>query len=143
MGIQILYFSTSVAFKTSLILLYHRLFGIVRWFRSILILVESVVVCYFLVCVFVAIFECKPVSFYWDKSVPGGSCIDMKRFYQWNGVANMLIDLLILSLTFPMVWRLQIDLRKKLTLSAIFALGTLFVEITFRSHEEPRNMLTP
>lgn len=127
MGIQILYFSTSVTFKTSLILLYHRLFGVVRWFRSLLIFAQSIVACYFLVCLFVAIFECKPVAYYWDKSILGGSCINETQFYRWNGVANLLIDFMILSLTFPMVWRLKITLRQKITVSGIFALGTLFV----------------
>ena len=124
-----MYYSTSVTFKTSLILLYYRLFGVVRWFRRVLIFAETTVACYFFVCLFVAIFECKPVSFYWNKNIPGGSCINQTAFYRWNGVGNLLIDLMILSLTFPMVWRLQISFRQKLTLSGIFALGSLCASI--------------
>ena len=126
MGIQILYFSTSVAFKTSLIMLYYRIFGIIRYFRSVCILAEAIVACYFFACLFVTIFECKPVSFHWNKNIPGGSCINQPAFYQWNGVANLLIDFMILSLTFPMVWNLKINVRQKVTLSGIFALGTLY-----------------
>lgn len=127
MAKQILYFSTSVAFKTSLILLYYRIFGLVRWFRYVLILAEAIVACYFLACFFAAVFECNPVSYYWDKSIPGGSCIKGTQFYRWNGVANLLIDLMILSITFPMVWGLSISLRQKATLSGVFALGMLCV----------------
>ena len=124
MAIQILYFSTAVSFKSSLILLYHRIFGVVRWFRYMLVAAESIVACYFIVCLFVAVFECNPVSYYWDKANIRGSCINQTQFYRWNGVANMLIDLLILCLTFPMVWRLKIGTRQKVTLSSIFLLGT-------------------
>lgn len=124
LAIQILYFSTAVSFKTSLVLLYHRIFGVVRWYRWVLAFAESIVACYFIVCLFTAIFECKPVSYYWDKSNPHGKCINQTAFYRWNGVANMLIDLFILCLTFPMVWRLKIGTRQKITLSGIFLLGT-------------------
>ena len=125
LAIQVLYFSTAVSFKTSLILLYHRIFSVVRWYRWVLAFAESIVACYFVVCLFTAIFECKPVSYYWDKSNPHGRCINQTAFYRWNGVANMLIDLFILCLTFPMVWRLKIGTRQKITLSGIFLLGTL------------------
>ena len=125
MGIQLFYFSTSVTFKTSLILLYYRIFGVVWTFRSVCIVTEAIVACYFFVCFFVTIFECRPIAYHWDKAIPGGSCINQPRFYQWNGVANLLIDLMILSLTFPMVWKLKINVRQKVTLSGIFALGTL------------------
>lgn len=124
LAIQIFYFSTSVTFKTSLILLYHRLFGVVRWFRTLLICAECIVVCYFIVCLFTAIFECTPVAYYWDKNISHGTCINLTDFYRWNGVANLLIDFMILSLTFPMVWRLKISIRQKATLSGVFLLGT-------------------
>ena len=126
MGIQISYFSTSVAFKTSLILLYYRIFGDVRSFRYVCILAEAIIACYFVVCLFVTIFECKSVSYHWDKNIPGGSCINEPQFHQYNGVANLLIEFMILSLTFPMVWNLKINVRQKVTLSGIFALGTLY-----------------
>ncbi|KAM0800963.1 hypothetical protein BDR22DRAFT_223321 [Usnea florida] len=124
MAIQIVYFSTSVTIKTSIILLYYRLFGVVRWFRILLACAETIVACYFVVCLFTAIFECSPVAYYWNKKIAHGSCIDETDFYRWNGVANLLIDFMILSLTFPMVWRLQISTRQKVTLSGVFLLGT-------------------
>ena len=82
MGFQILYFSTSVTFKTSLILLYYRIFGIVRSFWYVCIVAEAIVACYFFACLFITIFECKPISYHWDKGIPGGSCINESKFYQ-------------------------------------------------------------
>ena len=124
MAVQISYICASMAVKTSLILLYYRIFGVARGFRYTLIVAQSVVASYFLANLFVAIFQCKPVSYSCDKKI-SGTCINQVQFDRWNGIANMLTDLLILSLTFPMVWRLKIAFRQKITLTGIFLLGTL------------------
>lgn len=113
-----------MAFKTSLILLYYRIFGVARRFRYSLVIAECIVAGYFLACVLVTAFECRPISYNWDKSIRG-ACVNQTQFYRWNGVANLLIDFMILSLTFPMVWRLKVAFRQKVTLSSLFLLGTL------------------
>ena len=93
---------------------------------------------YFLVDLFVAIFECRPVAFYWDQSIKGGSCINQVQFYRWNGVANLLIDFMIWSLTLPVVWRLKLSTRQKLSLSMVFLLGILYVSLPliFQVHKD-------
>jgi hypothetical protein len=40
-----------------------------------------------------------------------------------NGVLSFVGDLIILALPIPMVWKLQINARRKLALSAMFLLG--------------------
>jgi hypothetical protein len=42
-----------------------------------------------------------------------------------NGVLSFVGDLIILALPMPMVWKLQIDTRRKIALSAMFLLGGL------------------
>lgn len=82
---------------------------------------------YFVADTLVAIFECTPIGYYWDKGIKGGHCVDQDAFYRWNGVANLLIDFSILVLPMMMVWRLKLDIRSKVTLSGVFLLGTLYV----------------
>lgn len=125
--LQIFYFASVIAIKTSLILLYYRLFGVTRWFRWELAFAWVVVILCFIVDVLVAIFECKPVSYFWDKSIPGGTCINQDQFFRWNGAANLLIDFMILTLTVPVVWHLKLKTRQKLSLAVIFLLGLLYV----------------
>ena len=120
-----MYFASSVSIKTSLILLYYRVFGVVRWFRYVLAAVWTIVLLYFIVCLFVGVFECNPVAFFWDKSIANGTCINQNQFYRWNGVANLLIDFVIWMLTLPLVWRLHLSLRQKLSLSFVLVLGLL------------------
>ena len=88
-------------------------------------MVWTIVLLNFLVCVLVAVFECHPVSFYWDKSIKNGSCINETQFYRWNGVANLLVDFVIWSLTLPVIWHLNLNTRQKISLSAVFVLGLL------------------
>lgn len=67
-----MYFSTAVAIKTSLILLYYRIFGVIRWFRWLLAAAWIICFHYFIVDFFVAIFECKPIEFYWNMNIKEG-----------------------------------------------------------------------
>ncbi|KAL8934398.1 MAG: hypothetical protein Q9216_005931 [Gyalolechia sp. 2 TL-2023] len=125
LALELLYLCCSTATKASLVLLYYRIFRLVKWFRWLLALAWATVFIYFFVCVFVAIFECKPVSFKWDKTIEGGTCIDQDKFYRLNGIANLLIDFMLWSLTLPVVWRLNLNFRQKLSVSGIFLLGLL------------------
>ena len=120
-----MYFSTAFAIKTSLILLYYRIFGLIRWFRWLLAAAWAICFCYFIVDFFVAVFECKPVASSWNILIRGGTSIDENQFYRWNGVANLLIDFMIWSLTLPVIWRMKLNTKQKLSLSAVFLLGLL------------------
>ena len=87
---------------------------------------------YFVVSVPVAVFQCRPVAFFWNKSIKTGSCINQIQFYRWNGVANLLLDFTIWSLAMPVIWHLGLSTRQKLSLSAVFLLGLLSVSLQIR-----------
>ena len=137
--VQVFYVASAVAIKTSLILLYYRLFSLLRWFRWELVLVWILVVLYFIVVVLVAILECKPVSYIWDESIPGGTCINRYEFYRWNGVVNLILDFMILTLTMPVIWHLQLKSRQKVSLTVVFLLGLLYV-FAILSHLPPSGL---
>jgi hypothetical protein len=126
MAVQLAYFTNAVITKASLLLLFHRIFGVVRGFRWILWASAFLVVAYFIVCSIVSIVGCSPVSKSWDTSQPG-HCIDEVAFFRWNGVGNMLLDFLVLCLPFPMAWRVNTTIQQKCILTGIFLLGGLWV----------------
>ncbi|KAJ5290906.1 hypothetical protein N7478_000157 [Penicillium angulare] len=70
-----------------------------------------------------AIFQCTPVKFFWERSLPGGHCVDSVNFYIALATTNTFTDLVILFLPMPLVWRLQISRSKKVSISAVFLLG--------------------
>ncbi|KAJ5820243.1 hypothetical protein N7474_005834 [Penicillium riverlandense] len=119
---QIIYFLNAVFTKAALLLLYYRIFGVVKHFRWALCATWFLVIGYFIACTIVSIAECLPVAKFWNPSGPG-SCIDMVAFFRWNGVTNLILDVLVLCLPFPMAWRLQMTTRQKLILTGIFMLG--------------------
>jgi hypothetical protein len=68
---------------------------------------------------------CTPVAFYYDKSIPGGSCKDQSVSGAANGALSLLGDLCILALPLPMIWKLHMNTRRKIALCGIFMLGSL------------------
>ena len=114
-----------MAIKTSLILLYYSVFWVVRWFKWEFIVAWIIVVLYFIVDLLVGALECSPVPFFWDKTIKGGTCINQNQFYRWNGVANLLIDFMVLTLTLPLIWRLKLKSRQKAFCKRGFSVGNL------------------
>jgi hypothetical protein len=122
MAVQLLYFINAVITKSSLLLLFYRIFGIVRGFRWVLLASALLIFAYFIVCSITSIVGCSPVSKAWNSGQPG-HCIDEVEFFRWNGVGNMILDFLVLCLPFPMAWRLNTTTRQKCILTCIFLLG--------------------
>lgn len=98
--------------------------GISHRFTAILWATCGLVVSYFVICVTVSVFGCQPVSYFWNKS-QSGHCINEVEFFRGNGIVNMLLDVLILCLPLPMVWRLDLLLQQKVAVTGIFGLGAL------------------
>ena len=129
-GIQTLYFLNAVLTKVSLLLLYYRIFGVVKKFRIAIYVSLFIVVAYWIPCTIIAFLGCTPFERNWNKTIPG-SCVDLVTFFRWNGICNLLIDFLILLLPLPMVWTLNIPVRQRLELTGIFALGLLYANSSF------------
>ncbi|KAL2800951.1 hypothetical protein BJX66DRAFT_104232 [Aspergillus keveii] len=125
-AIQLIYFTNAVLTKSSLLLLYQRIFGIVRPFRIALAISWFLIISYFIACAIASIAGCLPVSYVWTRydTPPGpGSCFNEVAFFRWNGIANMLLDILMLLLPLPMVWRMRMSRRRRLLLTGIFGMG--------------------
>ncbi|TRX88462.1 hypothetical protein FHL15_010652 [Xylaria flabelliformis] len=110
--------------KTTILLLYLRLFRIHRWFRITTYLLITYIWLWGISEVIVAISQCIPIAYQWDKSL-NGHCIDQLAYYRWVSVPNVIHDVIMLILPLPMVWSLQIDLRQKLALSGVFLIGSI------------------
>ncbi|KAI9681278.1 MAG: hypothetical protein M1817_002561 [Caeruleum heppii] len=114
--------------KISFLLFYHRVFPDPA-FRRLLWYVGLFMVLWCISAFFAAVFECSPVSFFWDKTVEGGTCFNIYAFYVAEGALTVFTDLVIITLPLPMVWRLQISTQQKLAVSGLFVLGA-FVCVT-------------
>lgn len=69
-------------------------------------------------------FQCRPVKFNWDKSIPG-TCFDTALFAQSSSIPNIVTDLAILVLPIRTVMALRISLGRKIGLLFIFLTGSV------------------
>lgn len=109
--------------KVSVVLLYKRIFVGTR-FQVTCWVVMAVVVGWSIGAIFATIFQCVPVEGSWDKSIKA-YCIDKGAFWIAYAVANILTDVMVLSLPIPVVLRLQLKLRDRLMVCGVFLLGGL------------------
>lgn len=77
----------------------------------------------FLAVLFVDIFQCTPIAYVYDTSIPGGKCIDQGGFYVSTAALNLFTDIMVLSIPIIITWSLQMPLRRKLAVCVILCLG--------------------
>lgn len=94
---QVLYPSALGVIKLSIILFFIRVLpGDHKWRKPIYGLAAWVVTSesVFTIALFL---QCRPLNFYWDKTIDG-TCFDQPKFYYVDAALNMVTDLVILSL---------------------------------------------
>ncbi|KAH9908545.1 hypothetical protein F4778DRAFT_717585 [Xylariomycetidae sp. FL2044] len=119
----VLIYATCVSLtKASILLFYRRVFGVSRPYYACLRLVVG----YWVAITIAWLAGCRPASYFWEQFTdPGaeGSCMDTSLFYFVNGICAMLIDIAILLVPIPTVYRLQMPPSQKVAVCAIFLLG--------------------
>jgi hypothetical protein len=75
-------------------------------------------------------FQCKPISFAWEgwKHESQGKCIDINAVAWYASVANMLLDFAVIILPIPQLLKLNMSVRKKMQVFAMFGMG-LFITL--------------
>lgn len=123
---QLLYHPILALTKLSILFFYYRL-SVSGGFRvsvNVLIVINIALT----VSIFFAdLFQCTPVAFVWDSTIPGGKCMNTKAFFIGSAVLNIVSDFAVLLLPIPMVMGLKINTRKKIALISLFSLGGLYV----------------
>jgi hypothetical protein len=110
--------------KSSILLLYMRIFCNIRWSRIACIGLISIIAMYCTITVFVTIFQCWPIQRAWVKNTEG-HCIDNAKFWYANGSFSISTDIIILAIPMPLVYALKIPRVQKAALIFVFTLGAL------------------
>jgi hypothetical protein len=110
--------------KTSILLLYKRLFYIERWFRVTTYILIITIWIWGISESMVAIFQCKPIAYQWNKKLHG-TCVNQPAYHRWVRVPNIIHDVVMLALPVPMIWKLQLAFRQRLALMCLFIFGSL------------------
>lgn len=107
--------------KLSVLVLYTRIFRTAafrRWSSVLMAAVGAFTVAFFVVF----LTNCVPVSQEWNP-VPGGHCRDQAPSEFSSVSCSLLIDLAIIILPFPWLWKLQMPMRNKVTVSITLSIG--------------------
>ena len=70
------------------------------------------------------LFGYVPVRAAWDPDI-NGRCIDRWSFYMGSTVPSIVLDLILLVIPDPFLWRLHMGTSQKIALTVTFLLGYL------------------
>lgn len=125
LAFELIYFTSVALPKLGIICLYLRIFnwkGATRnaaWVLFTLTAMTSVSL------VVAACFQCTPIAFWWDRTIPGGRCFDVQAFFHAQALPGFVLDLAIMALPMPTIWHLKMPLVKRLALVAVFLVASL------------------
>jgi hypothetical protein len=120
-------YNLSTLFTKLSILSFYLRFSIDRAFRLAVYIVMFIAVGYTVPNALLFAWICKPVAFYWDWSIAGGTCINQQAVFDSANILNMSTDFLILLLPIWMLQPLRAPLLKKIGISLVLMTGGLYV----------------
>lgn len=110
--------------KLSILLLYIRIFGRLRYIRIIFYVVCIFMALWAIAVVLILCLQCRPIELIWNKRIQGGSCINSNIFYLVSSIPDAITDVILLLLPLPAIWRLHNTIWQKAILTGMFVLGS-------------------
>lgn len=108
--------------KVVILVLYHRIFATPA-FRIANYIIMGMVIGLFIAAFITAVLTCIPLKAWWDHSVKG-VCIDVTNYYRYGSLPNSILDLIMLVLPLPVIWKLQTSRRNRIGLTLTFLTGS-------------------
>ena len=122
----ILYSITMFCAKLALFLLYYRIFGLSRWTRIAIYFGIVFTGLYYLASIIVLIVLCIPRrNESWTANPYVARCERAEVMGDVQGIFGLVSDLFIFVLPLPVLFRLQMSLKKKVGITAIFCTGLM------------------
>ncbi|KAF2464991.1 uncharacterized protein BDR25DRAFT_91906 [Lindgomyces ingoldianus] len=127
--LEVLYFSQVSLLKLSLLFFYLRIFPgkPVRRLIWATIIFNTL---YGVAFVLTAIFQCRPISFYWNSwdAEHSGHCININALGWANATISIVLDIWMLAIPMSQLIHLKLAWKKKVGVAMMFCVGT-FVTI--------------
>ncbi|QSZ30408.1 hypothetical protein DSL72_004931 [Monilinia vaccinii-corymbosi] len=110
--------------KLSLLAMYLRIFT-VPFYRMVTYFLIYVLVVTATVLFTMILFQCTPVNYSWDKSIPGGKChFHVEKIFLYASLPNIITDVVMLVLPLPFVLRLNMTRKVKIGLGLTLLTGS-------------------
>ncbi|KAI2624938.1 hypothetical protein GGR54DRAFT_637836 [Hypoxylon sp. NC1633] len=111
--------------KLSVLCLYRRIFSPMRRspFDISIVFLLVLHVLFYTATTIVKILECVPRAKIVDEGIPG-TCVDISWVLDVSGIFNTITDLIVLLLPVKAVWKMKMQLKKKVTVVLVFTFGS-------------------
>ncbi|KAI0907487.1 hypothetical protein F4823DRAFT_602886 [Ustulina deusta] len=111
--------------KISILLLWDRLFGSSKHFRTLCWVMIGITVAWTLAFFFTTVFQCGTRwSMNWSPiGIFLSQCIESLNVLTVFSATDILSDLIIICMPIPLIWRLHLPTKKKIALNSVFLIG--------------------
>ncbi|KAF7560213.1 hypothetical protein G7046_g3921 [Stylonectria norvegica] len=113
------------ATQLSLLALYWRLFRTVTSARTSIFLIAAFTIVWLIVRIFITLFQCQPLAYYWDRTIDGKCNIDPSKFYIGSVASHLVIDIVLMVLPAVQINHLKIPLAQRVAITVMFMFGIL------------------
>lgn len=125
---QVVYFLGMAFARSSALFFYQRIFDHVGSRVRYVIWIAQILNIAWCITFSVETFaHCHPIQKFWTPSMKEGHCLDQRIVYLGNSIVSVTIDLLILMIPAPLLWRLKLSTLRKIQVTFVFVLGYGYV----------------
>lgn len=111
--------------KISILLLYVRIFGRLRYMRYLAYGTGAFTMCWAISTFLVLFFQCRPIERIWNPQGVNGTCIQLFLFLILGSAVNSFVDFAILLMPIRPTWNLHLPKSQRISIIGIFSLGSL------------------
>lgn len=124
--IPVVYLPAVILTKLALLVMYTRIF-IKRTDLIACWVVAALLITNFVEAMIAGFLMCVPLEYLWNRSIPGGHCININAWFRWSSLMNIITDVVMLILPLPVIWKIQTSRRVKIGITITFATGSMWV----------------
>lgn len=113
--------------RLTLLTLYFRIFEKHRVYRVACYTLMALIIGLAIALILVDIFICVPVGSLWSLTATAedSSCLSFAKFYRYSSLPNPILDVMMLALPQPIVWKLQLSTQARIGLAVTFLTGSV------------------
>ncbi|KAJ0349057.1 hypothetical protein COL154_013663 [Colletotrichum chrysophilum] len=127
-----MYFAQVTLLKMSLLFFYMRIFSHNNMCKKLIWGTVAFNAVFGLTFIFVAVFQCTPISFYWTKwdGETPGTCLDINAIAWANAGISIVLDFWMLALPLSQIKSLNLHWKKKIGVAMMFFVGTFVTVVS-------------
>ncbi|KAJ0163890.1 hypothetical protein CTA2_2170 [Colletotrichum tanaceti] len=127
LAFEVVYFASVALPKMGIVCLYLRVFNWKGTRRAVAYALLAVLASTSVSLIVTACFQCRPIAFWWDRTIPGGRCFDVQAFFHAQSIPGFVMDFVVMALPLGTIWGLKLPMHKRIALVGIFMVGSFGV----------------